>query len=79
MLEAAVAAARAGAVLSQNPGESLERLVDRLAPMFFDPPIDPIVTNKTPGPGRDILRPSSNNLYAGVTLHIWRASPSGTA
>jgi dipeptidyl-peptidase III len=36
--------------------------------MFFDPAVDPIVTNKTPGDGRDILADSANNLYAGVTM-----------
>ncbi|MGE3489266.1 MAG: peptidase M49 [Vicinamibacterales bacterium] len=42
--------------------------VARLQPMFFDPAVDPIVTNKTPGAGRDILQASANNLYAGVTM-----------
>ncbi|MBM3820252.1 MAG: peptidase M49 [Acidimicrobiia bacterium] len=46
-------------------GVSEER-VDRLAPMFFDADVDPIVTSKSPGPGQDILQASSNNLYAGV-------------
>lgn len=42
--------------------------VARLQPMFFDPAVDPIVTNKTPGAGRDILQASANNLYAGVSM-----------
>jgi len=63
---AAVAAAEAGAVLPGRPAESLGATIDRLAPMFLDPSIDPAVTSKTPGPGRDILAASSNNLYAGV-------------
>lgn len=42
--------------------------VARLRPMFFDPTVDPIVTNKTPGPGKDILQSSANNLYSGVTM-----------
>ncbi len=42
--------------------------VSRLQPMFFDPTVDPIVTNKTPGPGKDILQSSANNLYSGVAL-----------
>lgn len=42
--------------------------VARLQPMFFDPAVDPIVTNKTPGAGRDILQASANNLYSGVTM-----------
>ena len=32
------------------------------------PTFDPILTNKTPGDGRDILEASSNNLYSGVTM-----------
>ena len=51
----------------RRPSESVERLIDRLAPMFLDASVDPTVTNKTPGPGRDILTASSNNLYSGVT------------
>ena len=47
--------------------------------MFLDAAVDPIVTNKTPGPGRDILTASSNNLYAGVTMRTSRPSTSGTA
>jgi len=68
LLAAAIAAAWAGAVLSKNPGESIEAVIDRLAPMLLDPSIDPTVTNKTPGPGRDMLSTSSNNLYAGMTV-----------
>jgi dipeptidyl-peptidase-3 len=64
---AASAAARNGAVLSRRPNESIEQLIDRLAPMFLDASVDTTVTNKTPGPGRDILEASSNNLYFGVS------------
>ena len=56
-------------------GESVDALIDRLAPLFLDPDVDPVVTNKTPGTGRDILQASANNLYAGVTmpdLEHWR-------
>ena len=42
--------------------------VARLQPMFFDPAVDTIVTNKTPGAGKDILQSSANNLYSGVTV-----------
>lgn len=66
---AAKSAAQAGATFPTAPGESLDVLLARLQPMFFDPNVDPIVTNKTPGPGRDILTASANNLYAGgVTM-----------
>ena len=46
----------------------MEELLDRLRPIFFDPSVDPICTNKTPGPGRDILLSSANNLYQGVSM-----------
>ena len=65
---AARAAAQAGATFATRPGESLDGLLAQLQPMFFDPGVDPIVTNKTPGAGGDILTASANNLYAGVGL-----------
>ena len=52
---AAQKAAQAGATFPTQAGESLDALLTRLQPMFFDPNVDPIVTNKTPGPGKDIL------------------------
>ena len=68
LLAAATAAANSGAVLTRTPVTSVAALVQRLAPMFLDPAIDPTVTNKTPGPGHDLLSASSNNLYSGVRL-----------
>ena len=65
---AAEAAQRNGARFPLGPGESLDRMLARLEPLFFDPDVDPIVTSKTPGPGRDILRSSANNLYCGVGM-----------
>jgi dipeptidyl-peptidase III len=65
---AARAAAAAGAKMPLRPGESLDAMLDRMAPLFFDAALDPICTCKTPGPGRDILQASANNLYDGVTM-----------
>jgi dipeptidyl-peptidase-3 len=62
------AAAGGGAAFPKGPGEDLEAMAERLRPMFFDPDHEPIVTNKTPGPGKDILASSANNLYSGVTM-----------
>jgi dipeptidyl-peptidase-3 len=68
-LAAAVkAAAASGATFTPPQGESLDAMLTRLGPMFFDANVDPIVTNKTPGPGRDILTASANNLYSGVSM-----------
>jgi dipeptidyl-peptidase-3 len=65
---AARTAAQAGATFPTQNGEALDALLTRLQPMFFDLAVDPIVTNKTPGPGKDILTASANNLYSGVSL-----------
>jgi dipeptidyl-peptidase-3 len=65
---AAERAAANGARFPLRAGETLGDLLERLGPCFFDPDFDPIVTNKTPGPGRDILEASANNLYRGVTM-----------
>ena len=67
LVAAAQAAATSGARFPQQPGKTLEGLIDRLAPMFFDPACDQIVTRKSPGAGRDILECSAKNLYDGVT------------
>ena len=45
---AAKASASAGGKLATGEGESLDALLTRLQPMFFDPDVDPIVTNKNP-------------------------------
>ena len=65
---AATAASEAGATFATREGESLDAMLARLQPMFFDPNVDPIATNKTPVAGRDILTASANNLYSGVGL-----------
>jgi len=65
---AAQAAARGGARFPLGDGETLDALLDRLRPMFFDSEFDPTVTAKTPPRGHDILTASANNLYVGVTM-----------
>ncbi|HUE85683.1 MAG TPA: hypothetical protein VMO26_06360 [Vicinamibacterales bacterium] len=65
---AARTAARNGAMFKPANGGTLDAELSRLQPMFFDPTVDPIVTNKTPGEGRDILEASANNLYFGVSM-----------
>jgi dipeptidyl-peptidase-3 len=65
---AAAVKTAAGTNFSTRAGESLDATLKRLQPMFFDPNVDPIVTNKTPGPGKDILLASANNLYSGVSM-----------
>jgi dipeptidyl-peptidase-3 len=65
---AAHAAHRAGARFPLRAAETLDALLARLRPLFFDLDVDPIVTSKTPRAGTDILTASANNLYAGLTL-----------
>jgi dipeptidyl-peptidase-3 len=68
-LEAAAGAARAsGAHIRLALRETLPEKLRRLRPVIFDPETDPLVTCKTPPPGRDILTCSSVNYYEGVTL-----------
>jgi dipeptidyl-peptidase-3 len=64
---AAHAAAKAGARFATANGETLDQLLARLTPMFFDPGFDPMVTAKTPAAGADILPASANNLYVDVS------------
>ncbi|MEO7158242.1 MAG: peptidase M49 [Vicinamibacterales bacterium] len=61
------AAAKSGAQFMTGQ-DTLDQKLARLQPMFFDPAVDPIVTNKTPGAGKDILQSSANNLYSGVSI-----------
>ena len=65
---AAHAAQKAGAKFPLKKGETLDALLKRMEPLFFDATVDPIVTNKTPGQGKDILQASANNLYVGATM-----------
>lgn len=57
-----------GARLPKRRGETTEKLLRRMGPILFDPKVDSHVTSKSPGPGRDILQASANNLYEGVRL-----------
>lgn len=57
-----------GAKVRLEPGQTLEGRLDKLRPAFLDPDFKPIVTNKSPGPGLDILATSANNLYDNVTM-----------
>ena len=65
---AAKASAASGGRFTPPSGESLDAMLARLQPMFFDLAVDPIVTNKNPPPGKDILQASANNLYQGIGL-----------
>jgi dipeptidyl-peptidase-3 len=66
--EALRRAVKNGASLPTHAGESLDAFIRRMQPLLFDASVDAIVTNKTPGGGRDILRDSANNLYEAVSM-----------
>jgi len=66
-LVAAAEQAQALNVIADEPGFIRLRL-ERLSAAFFDASSEPMVTNKTPEPGGDILRDSANNLYSGVSM-----------
>ena len=68
-IQAVEAAMAGGAALPTRPGELARDLAQRVAPILFDPAFEPILTNKSPGDGRDILEESCNNLYVGVSMH----------
>lgn len=71
---AAKAAQAAGATFATPSGETLDAMLTRLQPMFFDPDFDASVTTKAPPAGKDILTASANNLYAGgVTMNDLKA------
>ena len=67
-VRAVTAAGDASAPLRTRDGETPTQLALRLSPVVFDPAVDPILTLKTPGEGRDILESSANNLYVGVSM-----------
>jgi dipeptidyl-peptidase-3 len=54
--------------VAETNGARMPADVASLQPYFFDLDVDPIVTSKTPGPGKDILQASANNLYSGVSM-----------
>ena len=66
--EAMTIAAGNGADFKLAEGETIADRVERFARVLFDPDFEPLVTNKTPGDGQDILASSANNLYDGVTM-----------
>ncbi len=66
--DATRAAAAAGASFPLRCGETLDAMLSRVQPLFFDSSVDTIVTNKTPGQDKDILTSSANNLYVGVSM-----------
>ena len=55
-------------MLPLDAAESIDHLLERLHGPLFDKDFEPVVTNKSPGAGADILKSSSNNLYVGLEM-----------
>jgi dipeptidyl-peptidase-3 len=66
--DAARIAAKNGARFPLAAGETVDAMLARMRPLFFDADFEPMVTAKTPPPGTDILQASANNLYADVSM-----------
>lgn len=64
----AVSLAAAAGAFPGQPLEEVQTRAARLAPLFLDPAIHPVVTDKTPSGGADMLQSSANNLYDGVSM-----------
>lgn len=55
---------------------STDEMLAKRQPHFFDPDVLPIVTNKNPGPDKDMIESSANNLYGyGVTEDLIKGFP----
>jgi len=78
-IAAVSAAAAQGAPLRLREGEMASAFATRLAPVLFDPEVDPVLTQKTPGAGRDILEASANNLYLDVSMRDLQGFVEGHA
>ncbi len=62
-----------GAEFQIRSDETLEDALNRLQKTMFDPEFEPLLANKSPNPGEDILLSSANNLYEGVTTEEAKA------
>ncbi|MFQ5719675.1 MAG: peptidase M49 [Acidobacteriota bacterium] len=65
---AALAAGATASDLGVPPGTSLTAYLDELRPTIFDATFEPLLANKNPAPGDDLLGDSAVNFYAGVSL-----------
>ena len=61
-------ASPSGDVPALRTADAVKQELAGLKASIFDPAFEPSITVKTPPPGKDILKASSNNFYQGVTL-----------
>ena len=57
-----------GAKLGAKDETELEKKLTKLKRTIFDIDFEPILANKSPKPGEDVITASGNNYYEGVTL-----------
>jgi dipeptidyl-peptidase-3 len=60
-------AAAYGDLPAMKDAATLDRELAQLRASFFDPQFEPMLTAKSPGPGKDLIQSSSNTFYAGVS------------
>lgn len=68
LFQAAKIAFKKGSAFGVNSEEELETKLNFLEKPLFDKDFEPIVVNKSPPIGHDIITASSNNFYENVTL-----------
>ena len=68
LLSASRIALSNGAQLGIKDDSGLEEMLEVLRGTIFDPNFQPILANKSPGKGEDVITASGNNFYEGVTL-----------
>lgn len=68
LVSASKAALSNGANLGIEDASKLEEVLSRLKRTIFDPEFEPILANKSPAEGEDVITASGNNFYEGVTL-----------
>jgi dipeptidyl-peptidase III len=66
--DALIAVAANGGVFPLHRDESIEAFAGRVGPLFLDAATEPMVTNKSPEDGGDILLSSACNLYDHVSM-----------
>ncbi len=64
----ALGMARANGATFDGFDAPLHEVLQRLDGFFWDPEVEPLVTNKNPGQGGDVLRDSANNYYHDVSM-----------
>jgi dipeptidyl-peptidase-3 len=68
LLSASRIALSNGAQFGITTESELEELLKRLNRTIFDPDFEPLLANKSPQEGEDVITASGNNFYQGVTL-----------